>query len=453
MTALFPSSRRFLLPLLLSLGVSLTQAAPATGTASAPTLAIAPQRASGIYEPGEKIVWDVKVQNDPASSLTTVSYLIRPGGGSKSGQGTLTFSQGVATIETSLDTPNTVLIETAVDNSGKESSKFYGGAVVSPDKITVSAPAPDDFDAFWKSKLEELAAVPINAVEEKADSYDPAVRRTKITMDNIRGTHIRGQLARPEKGDKFPAMVIFQWAGVYPMEKSWVINPASKGWLVLNINAHDLPIEEPKSFYDEQNKTALKGYCEIGNDDRDKSYFLRMYLTCYRAVDYLSQRPDWDGKIMIVSGTSQGGLQSFVAAGLNPKVTALLACVPAGCDYTGKLVKRPGGWPSWVERVKWQGYTGGQDVDKVMEAARYYDVVNFAARAKCPALVTAGLLDTTAYPAGIIAACNQLTGPKEVLLVPTGDHGTATKPHGPRAEAWQNALLKGQPVPPPAAGK
>ena len=49
---------------------------------------------------------------------------------------------------------------------------------------------------------------------------------------------------------------------------------------MLNINAHDLPIDQPTEFYKQQAAGPLKNYPYIGNDDREKSYFLRMYLSC-----------------------------------------------------------------------------------------------------------------------------------------------------------------------------
>ena len=39
-------------------------------------------------------------------------------------------------------------------------------------------------------------------------------------------------------------MFIVQWAGVYALQKDWVTQRAGEGWLVLNINAHDIPIDE-----------------------------------------------------------------------------------------------------------------------------------------------------------------------------------------------------------------
>ena len=114
-----------------------------------------------------------------------------------------------------------MLCEVSWRAEGKD-RRALGGAVASPEKIALSAQRPADFDAFWKDKLKELAAVPPNPELLSAPSGKAVVAYWKITMDNIRGTHIRGQLARPEKGEKLPALLIVQWAGVYPLQKNWV---------------------------------------------------------------------------------------------------------------------------------------------------------------------------------------------------------------------------------------
>jgi cephalosporin-C deacetylase-like acetyl esterase len=239
---------------------------------------------------------------------------------------------------------------------------------------------------FWRTKIRELAAVPVRPVLQRAESGMESVNYWKITLDNIRGTKVQGQLARPTAGAKLPALLIVQWAGVYPLDKYWATSRAREGWLTLNINAHDLPIDAPAEYYKQQADTALKDYPAIGNEDRDTSYFLRMYLSCYRATEYLASRHDWDGKTLVVMGTSQGGLQAIMTASLHPRVTALLANVPAGCDQTGPLVGRQPGWPMWYYQTK------GKDAAKVIQTSKYYDVVNFASRVKCPALIAVGLI-------------------------------------------------------------
>ncbi len=412
-----------------------------------PQVVVTPQKTSGIYAIGEKVVWNVKVLNDPSGSVTNATYKVLRGGATSLADSSVSIVNGEATIESSLDTPGTLLLMVWVDLGDKNILRALGGAVIAPDKIAVSSPAPEDFDSFWKAKIAELNAVPANPSLEKGDSGSPNVDYWKVTLDNVRGTHVYGQLARPTSGEKFPALLIVQWAGIYPLQKSWVVGMAAKGWLVLNISAHDLPIDQPVDFYNQKSSGELRDYTAIGNEDRETSYFLRMFLGDYRAADYLASRPDWDDKTLVVTGTSQGGLQSFVTAGLYPKVSAMVVNLPAGCDQTGSLVGRKPGWPNWEE------HTRDRDAEKVMHTAPYFDAVNFAARVKCPAFVALGLIDQTARPEGILAATNQLKGPKEVMIVPLGEHKenpAIFKPVYARMDEWKNALLRGESVPPAA---
>ncbi len=402
------------------------------------------EKPGAIYQPGERITWRATLAGGTNAPVDHAAYVVRQGGAKVIGQGRIDLSAGAATIQASLGNPGTLLVDVTVTNAGAVPVEVLAGAAIAPDKIPVSAACPGDFDEFWKTKLAELAQVPENPQLTPASSGRAGVSYSLITLDNIRGTHIRGQVARPVKGRKFPAMLMVQWAGVYPLQKAWVTDRAAEGWLVLNITAHDLPIDRPAAFYEDLAKHALTNYTARGNDDREQSYFLRMFLACARAVDYLAEQPDWDGRTLVVTGTSQGGLQSFVAAGLNHKVTALMALVPAGCDNTGDQAGRKPGWPYWLAN------TGSHDPVKVRETARYFDGVNFAARVSCPALIGMGLIDTTSPPSGVFAAINQLKGPKEVVVMPGANHHGDNKTHVPfekRAAAWRAALVQGRPVP------
>jgi cephalosporin-C deacetylase len=374
-----------------------------------------------------------------------VAFAVKKGGMTELAKGKVPLSQGKGQIEAKLDEPGWLLAEVTLPaTDGRKEIKALGGALVSHEKLRPSSKRPDDFDAFWQGKLKDLAAVPANPKLTPGDSGKPDLEYHKITMDNIRGSHINGQLARPKQGDRLPAMLIVQWAGVYPLQKDWVIGRATEGWLVLNINAHDLPIDEPEQFYKDQANGPLKDYPSIANDDRETSYFLRMYLSCFRGAEYLTERPDWDGRTLVVTGGSQGGLQSIVTAALHPKITAVLACVPAGCELNGPEAGHLPGWPMWYWNAK------GKDEAKVREAARYYDVVNFASRVKCPVLVGAGLIDTVCPPPGVFAACNQMKGPTEIVPLPLGEHGDKNGSHGPyyaRFNAWNKALVKGERAP------
>ena len=182
----------------------------------------------------------------------------------------------------------------------------------------------------------------------------------------------------------------------------------------------------------------------IGNDDPDTSYFLPMYLSCYRAAQYLQSRPDWDGKTLVVSGGSQGGQQAIMIAGLFPHFTAVLAIRPAGGDMRAPDAGRAPGWPMWYD------WTQNKDPEKVRHAGEYFDPANFAPDINCPALIGLGLLDEVAAPSSIFATANRISSPKEVVIMPHATHpseGETSKPYYNRWGLWMWNLRQGKPLP------
>jgi len=174
----------------------------------------------------------------------------------------------------------------------------------------------------------------------------------------------------------------------------------------------------------------------FGNDDRDKSYFLRMFLGCCRAADYLESRPDWDGRVIIAYGGSQGGFQSLATAALHPGITAVLVDVPAGSDSAGAKVGHAFSWP-------WLGPGRDKDAGKVAETSLYFDDVNFASRIKSPVLLGVGLVDQTCPPAPVLALFNSLQGSKEAVIMPDAGHSGKNNAHAEyvtRSEAWLTSL-------------
>lgn len=417
-----------------------------------PLFTIWPSHANGVYTLNEKVSWTVDVQGD-RSKLTAVAYAVRRDGQDPIEQGTLDLSNGPAKITASLDQPACLLAVLSSPDKSITKPLALGGAVVAPEKIGPAVPAPEDFDAFWQEKLKELSAVPINPVVEKIaiDQIKEAagIDYYKVILDNIHGTHVQGQLTRPTTGNKFPAILILQWAGVYPLEKIWAINPAKEGFLVLNIEAHDIAIDESPTFYENLKEGALKDYYYKGYEDRDTCYFLRMLLGCVRAAEYLATRPDWDGTTLIVTGTSQGGLQSFATAALFPKISHLMVQVPAGCDISGQMAQPPRalGWPYWISNWKPREI----DMTKVQKTAGYFDAIHFAARVRCPSLIAPGLIDETARPTGIIAAYNAVQNPdKELLILPLSNHqgnNNTQLPYRSRSAAWRQEIKNGKLTP------
>ncbi len=409
--------------------------------ALAQEIVVRPDRESGIYQAGERARWNLELKGD-AASLGEVRYRVKAGGLNAAQEGVVKFSEGKASIEADSKEAGWLLLEVESKTTGGKAVRAHGGALFSPTEIRPAAARPKDFDAFWKAKLRELSKVPINAVLAPGDSGNASVEYWTISMDNIRGSKINGQLAKPKGEGKFPALLIVQWAGVYPLEKGWAVGRAMEGWLTLNIQAHDLPVAEPAAFYRAQSDGPLNNYPAIGNEDRETSYFLRMYLSCYRAAEYLTKRKDWNGKVLVVTGGSQGGLQAIVTAAIHPKITGAVADVPAGCDNASLDANRAPGWPMWPYQTR------GKDAAKVKATGGYYDVVNFAPMVKCPVFVGVGGIDTVCPPPGVFAAYNLFRGPKEYVFMPQADHTGGHDAYYARSNAWFMALKAGAAKPP-----
>ena len=281
------------------------------------------------------------------------------------------------------------------------------GAAVAPTSLPPSAPRPADFDAFWAAKLNALKKVPIHPVITATPTTQAGVELYTVTLDNL-GSHVHGYLAKPKGKGKFPVLIIYQWAGVYALQSSWATNRAAEGWMVFDVDSHDMAPD--------QDAGAPKDYNAVGNTSRETSYFLNMYLRDTRALDFVSTLPSWDRKTIVMTGTSMGGQQSLVTAGLNPgRVTAVVVNEPSGADSNGELHGRRTGYPFWPSADP-----------QVMKTALYFDTVNFASHIKAPTLLAVGFIDTVAPPVGIWTAFDQIPGPKEIVPMIESDHNNIT---------------------------
>jgi cephalosporin-C deacetylase len=366
--------------------------------------AFTPFHSNGIYQLNEKAGWTV-------TGLTTAStYVIRTNNRDQIKSGTLDPASPKLTIESTLDKPAMLYVEIKPLADLAAIKPLHLGAAVAPQNLAPVAPRPADFDDFWNAKLKALAAVRMNPVLtptnlEKAPSGEKIEFYT-VKLDSL-DSHVQGYLAKPARPGKFPALIIFQYAGVYALRPNTAADRAAEGWLAFNVDSHDMPPDVAEG--------APKNYAAIGNTDRETCYFLNMYLRDSRAIDYIASRPDWDGKTIWITGTSMGGQQSFAAAGLNPKVTGILVNEPAGADLNADLHGRKGGYPNWPANNP-----------DVMKTAPYFDPVNFASRIKAPVIAAIGFIDTTSPPAGVFTAVNQTKGPREVIPMIESDHNNRT---------------------------
>ena len=336
----------------------------------------------------------------------------------------LKLDKGTATIEGTLGEPGFLRCQVIFAGQGKQPLTAVAGAGFDPLKIPPSLPVPEDFDAFWTQQKARLAAVPMQPNLTPVKSPMDGIECFDAEIQCVPPRPVSGYFARPAGAapKRLPAILLVHGAGVRSSSLGGAAGSAKRfNALAMDINAHGIANGKPNAFYLDLTAGELKGYPAAGREDREKCYFLGMFLRLARAMDFLTSQPEWDGKVLIVKGSSQGGGQAIAAAGLDPRVTLISAGVPAICDHTGKAVGRINGWPKLVPDKD------GKPDPKVLQVARYFDGMNFAARAKAEAIFSVGFIDATCAPTSVYAAYNNLPGKKQIVNEPLMGHSGSPK--------------------------
>jgi cephalosporin-C deacetylase-like acetyl esterase len=339
---------------------------------------------------------------------------------------TITTGEQPVKVTTKATRPGFVRISVQAAGNTDWGKVNAASVAVEPEKIEPGQTLPADFDEFWNAQRELVYSTPMYPHLTPVDSGDEKLEAFDLQINCPGGKNCSGYYARPKgaKPGSLPAILYLHPAGVY---SSWLNNAknASKfNAIVYDMNAHGVPNGQPQEFYQQQDQGPLKGYCFVGSEDREKSYFLGMYLRIIRALQFLKEQPEWDGKTLIVRGTSQGGGQAIVAAGLDPDVTLFVTHIAAMCDQSGFLKGHSVGWPRAVFHGNVPRAPVTEYNHKIAETWQYFDAVNFARKAKAAAIVSIGLIDSTCPPCTNYAMFNSLPNPNKVTLdFPDIGHG------------------------------
>ena len=294
---------------------------------------------------------------------------------------------------------------------------------------------PADFKAFWDKAKADLAKVPLDARDETPmqtfthdqindynvtsaaipPDYDPTghkaetVESCKISFAGPDGGRVYAWFAKPVGAGPFPAMLVLPGAGFAARPRP--LEHARHGYVAIDIQIHgqdvDLPGEYPKlpGYYDQQQYQPFDAY-----------YYYKVHLRVLQAVNYLLSRPDVDPKRLAVAGGSQGGRLTIVAAGLDPRITAVVSGIAnspnephlAWVDYCNGPAQSDGLY-----------LVGAPPVDTTPKGIgfAYYDPMNYAQDIHCPVYCYGGLIDPVSPPYSVYAVYKRL-GSKHKLYVP-----------------------------------
>jgi len=376
------------------------------------------------YAKGQGMVFTIRLLDNGKPVVGKKLQWERQGDDGMTEKGEAISGEDPLIVKTSLGNPGFARVTVkALEPDGKKIDilPFQGSAGVEWRSLQGLA-EPGDFDAFWARQKTKLAGVPVR-VEMVPVSVpgDDAIEYFDIKIDCPGNAPVSGYFRRPKNaaakslpiriafiGYNWSPAIIPTWASdllatLPKMPIDWAEDPDRlKNCLTLNINAHGYKNGQPKEYYDDLRKTSLKnyGFNKTENENPETSYWLGMCLRAMRALEWMKQQPEWDGKTLVVAGGSQGGFQALAAAGLDASVSECYAFIPWMCNVG-------------MER---QGRIPATFLPEYTDAMRYFEAANHAKRIKGKVHIVSGLGDFVCPPTAQAVLFNNIKAPKKIIF-------------------------------------
>lgn len=405
-------------------------------TLSAQGLRLNVNHEDGIYALGETAIVTCHSQSELKDSLTVSVYRNNQ---LQSSTRMLPSGSDFQVLQQTFDSTCAIMVEVKTSQH-KETIGF----VVAPEGFLAGYTEPEDLMAYWEGQKKQLKSLPMQVKTTPLsvpEHYQGKYTCQDVEINCLGPAPVRAYMAKPAHAKKksLPIIILCRAAGV---SGDWcrcqvgecVGNAAQgNGALSLDINAHGMLNGQSDEYYKMLEDGMLKNYFDHITADRESYYFRGMYLRLLRAIEYMTQQPEWDGKRILVIGESQGGGQAAAAAGLDNRVTAVVLNVPAMQDLGGVRLGRRSGWPQPIEC---HSNLAPSLLDSYLP---YFDGAMLLRHSKAEIVCEIGLIDTTCPPSAVWASLNGAPGKKTVRCVPFRTHAW---PSGQWQAYWREHYLQ-----------
>ena len=274
---------------------------------------------------------------------------------------------------------------------------------------------PDNFDDFWKQSLNELNETPLKFEKVLKDSIVEGKKFNLYRIYSFRDIYFYAWISEPLKSGRYPIKIRFSGLSKAnnknDIKNSWFLKQNNFINMLVDIRGQGLSTEQINP----------KEYLTYMIDDKEKYIYRGAFLDAVRAIDFISKNHMSDGNI-IVTGGSQGGSLSIVAAALNNKVTMCIVGFPFLTDITNYDKKK---WPMNV--IMHHIITQKIDYLKLKNNLSYFDMLNFTDKIKVPVFIRSEEFDEITSVSGAIKLFKKINNQKKLLYIePCRGHGCST---------------------------
>ncbi len=264
---------------------------------------------------------------------------------------------------------------------------------------------PPDFDEFWKTARNELAATdPQYKIipDESKSTYFHTVYR--VEFQSIGNVPVFGWLSIPKPKGKYPVLIGF---GGYKIE----LNPLYfDDFISFTVNVRGID-KKVKEMINPENREQLL----VNIENKDDYIYRGIYMDCVRAVEFIYAHADMgmDLKRVIAFGGSQGASLSLVTASMMPdKINTVVANNPIFFDWVRHVEitdSNPDVQFPIRDMRRFQEKNPDMTIDKMVHTLQYFEVQNFMPGIACPVLYAVSLLDEFVPAGTALAAYNKMS--------------------------------------------
>ncbi|HOJ88077.1 MAG TPA: acetylxylan esterase [Pseudothermotoga sp.] len=281
-----------------------------------------------------------------------------------------------------------------------------------------------DFDDFWERTIVQSKGFFQQPVVERVDFHLDNLETFDVTFSGYKGQRIKAWLILPKfRTDRLPCVVEFiGYGGGRGFPFDWLTwSAAGYAHFVMDTRGQgsnwmkgDTPDCE-----DYPSDPQYPGFVTKGIMNPETFYYKRVFVDAFMAVEAVSSLEQIDPQMIVCRGTSQGGGIALAVSALSPRIKALLCKVPFLCHYR-RAIQITDSMP-YAEITRYCKIHADR-IETVFKTLSYFDGVNFAVRAKCPALFSVALMDDICPPSTVFAAYNYYAGRKDIRIYPYDGH-------------------------------